>query len=369
LPDGYVFAGDTTDQLVHAGRGAALVGTDTGLPLVPLGPSEGVDRLLGKASAPEVLTTLSVADPTQCAQGIQEFCQTSTAPAACATGNTPWLWCHGPLADVPLYRVMGQPDMQLRDLHVYGSPAPFAVFRTDPANPDVYSTTIVANSAINFGVVGATATARTADGGLQMFVGAADHLYWGDLSGPDSPSPDGLANPSAFHFAVVPQPGATITSVAALEGGTHFAEGYLVASGRVHHFVADNAVVWASELESISTAEAVSVWVDGRRGRVAFRDGSVFGLPSRVPLSVPVSPGASSVIALESTCGQTFALTTAGLFVLRTSAAPLATWVRIELGVPDAALLQGQLIAEETGLYVSLPGNNARRLSGFTCAL
>jgi hypothetical protein len=379
LRDGFTFARDNSEVLAHAGRGAALVGTDTnsggdtGFPMVPVAAGEPIDRIFGKASAPGVMTRPSQADAAQCAQGLLDYCQASVAPVLCATGNTSWLWCR-PAPSTPLSRVTGQPDMALVDLRTQQTPVPFAIYRVDPTSPDDLSRGVVATSALDFGDVGATATARTFDGGLQMFVGATDHLYWGDLSAPDTAYPDGLANPSAFHFAVVPQPGATITSVAGLEGagapdgGTHFAEGYLVASGRVHHFTADNAVVWVSDLEAITTAEAVAVWADGRRGRVAFRDGSVFGLPSRVPLSEPVSPGASTVLALESMCGQTFALTTLGLFQLRTSSAPLATWERIDLGLPDSALRGGQLVAEEAGLFLALPGNASRRLTGFTCA-
>lgn len=318
-----------------------------------------VAKYLGSASAPFISTEARAND------GVN----LPLRAVSCGLGSTAWLWCReeAPAAAEPaITRVAGRPTWALADLTRYGGATPpFAVLSYDLSQGNPIDA--VASSAIDLGTVN-TAAALGPDGGTQVMVAAGDRLYFGLASAPGFL----LITPS-FRFATVPQPGATITSLAPVPPapanvGARFAEGYLISSGRAYRYAADNEVVWRAQELVIGAAEGLHVWSDGRRGRVVFRDGSVYGLPSRVQLAEAITPGASTVFAVEGYCGQTFALAADGLYRLRAGTSTLATWERLDLlGVPTSVLPRGRLIAEENSLLVMLPDGYSRVVSGFGC--
>ncbi len=173
-------------------------------------------------------------------------------------------------------------------------------------------------------------------------------------------------------YATVPQSRAPITSSVLLPrtdaGVQPFAEAYVVAAGRVYRVLADNAVVWRADEVLPVTAEAISVWSDGPRVRVSFRDGTVFSLPSRLQVAPPITAGASTVVDLADACGQSFALTGSGLFRLESAGEPQGRWTEVRLPVlTDEALRSGRLFADARGLLVFLPEGRVLRVEGFSC--
>lgn len=355
LPPGFALSEDNPRELIRAGQRQAWLIENNGSP-VPLVPTQSADRFIGTASAPYLVTAARPRDAT----GLE------VAAAECARGHTPWLWCRGPSAVQPGTRVTGRPDWSVVDSNpVFGLNAPpFVLLSFDLHQVDT-TFDFLALSNLDFGPVGA-AGAVGPDGGTQLVIAGDDHLYWSNIVPLTPQAP-------RFHFATVPQPGTTITSLAPVPAdpanvGARFAEGYLIASGRMYRYAADNEVVWRAQELVIGGAEALQVWADGRRGRVIFRDGAVYGLPSRVQLAAPISPGATSVIAVEAYCGQTFALATDGLYRLRAGGAALATWDRLDLlGATPSTFPRGRLIGGENSLLVMLPEGQSRVLSGFGC--
>jgi hypothetical protein len=374
LDQGMVISDDDPGRLARAGHGLAWVGAGNGLGLSALVPAEIAGSTGGRASQAIFATTGASFDAATCASDPQH-CDGLLRRTTCARGGTPWFWCRQTEGTgLTGVRINGRPDWQLFDLHSLNSSngfPPYAVFGVDAARaePNVF----VGASRIEFGALGPAAAVTTGDGGTQLVLGAADRLFWADASKTRDPSQyvNDVRTSSDFRFALTPQPGGSITSVAPMAvdavNGPSFAEGFLISSGRVYRYTADNEVVWRAEEFTIGSAEAIAVWVDGRRGRVVFRDGTVYALPSRVRLSDALSAGASSVLSVESFCGQTFALTAAGLHRLVGDGARVATWERVELGVA-ADFSVGKLLAEENSLLVMLPDGKSRLLSGFDCA-
>lgn len=151
-------------------------------------------------------------------------------------------------------------------------------------------------------------------------------------------------DPSRSGVAFVASPQATVTSIALAPDslGARYAGGYVVASGRLYRFRADNAVVWRTDEVLVSDEEAVEVLFDGPRARVALRDGSVVALPGRVLVAPPTS---ARVLDFEQQCQHTFALTEAGLEHLSvTHGNPVGQWSLVFARAPGDAQQHGGLL-------------------------
>src|SRR5262249_53407257 len=111
----------------------------------------------------------------------------------------------------------------------------------------------------------------------------------------DDPDAGGFDQASFFaspelEVRVVPLPRTPLTAIAPLppdpDAGTPlFAEAYVAQGGRVFHIAAANHTLWRAQELDLGGAEVLGVIADGRRGRAGTRDGRVYALPSRVPLS------------------------------------------------------------------------------------
>jgi len=129
---------------------------------------------------------------------------------------------------------------------------------------------------------------------------------------------------------VVPLPRAPITSLVPLPpepdaGRPLFAEAYLAQGGRVFYVTAENHTLWHAEEINLGGAEVTAVIADGRRGRAGTKDGRVFALPSRVPLSGPLS--GAPVVDYAQAGATTFAVAAGGLYrLVSDGSTPLGTW-------------------------------------------
>lgn len=236
---------------------------------------------------------------------------------------------------------------------------------------------IIALRLSDFGPPYTLAAAPLPDGGQLVVASSSDTLLFAQTGGGRRPSElltttDFLQLPE-LTYATVPQSRASITSSVLLPradaGVQRFAEAYVVAAGRVYRVLADNPVVWRADEVLPVTAEAISVWSDGPRVRVSFRDGTIYSLPSRLPVAPPLIAGASTVVDLADACGQSFALSPKGLFQLVSDGAPQGQWVRVGLPqVPESELAEGKLFADAQGLLLFLPHGRVLRVDGYPCA-
>jgi hypothetical protein len=166
--------------------------------------------------------------------------------------------------------------------------------------------------------VGSTPTAAAVetngDGGTRYIVAIGDTVRFSEGG--------------SLNLAFVAAPQSAITSIAPVADalGARFAGGYVVASGRIYRYRAENAVVWRTDELVVNDDEVVEVLADGVRARVALRTGAIFSLPSRVQLAPPTSAPASDFV---QRCEHTFALTTAGLEHLVSDGSTLGRWERL----------------------------------------
>lgn len=177
-----------------------------------------------------------------------------------------------------------------------------------------------------------------------------------------------FVEPGRSGVAFVASPQATVTAIALAPDslGARYA-GYVVASGRLFRFRADNPVVWRTDELLVSDEEAVEVFFDGPRGRVALRDGSIVSLPGRVLVAPPTS---ARVLDFEQQCQHTFALTEAGLEHLSVTAGnPVGQWSLVLARTAGAMYRdEGLLHAKSGGLLVFWFDGRITELKNLPCA-
>jgi len=169
------------------------------------------------------------------------------------------------------------------------------------------------------------ATSRRDDGGTSFYVSDFDTLLAGQLADGD--------DAGTLSTRAVPLPRQAIQSITALpptsrgDGGVYQYLGYVAAQGRVFRFLAFTDQVWRTD-ELLMSGEAVAVWADTERARAGLRDGTVVSLPSRVVIGAAL-PGGLQVQQYAHLCGETFALSSAGLhrLVLRPDGGVIGAWV------------------------------------------
>jgi hypothetical protein len=110
-------------------------------------------------------------------------------------------------------------------------------------------------------------------------------------------------------------------------------DGYAIAQARLFHITVETPLRWLSNEVPLSIrGEPRTVWLDQGRGRVAYGDGRVFSLPSRVLVApqLPEVPPQASDFAFA--CGHAFALGRRGLYRLDTiGSAPQGAWTPVDL--------------------------------------
>jgi hypothetical protein len=180
-----------------------------------------------------------------------------------------------------------------------------------------------------------------------------------------------------LQVRVVPNPRAAITSFdfgpPAPDAGT-LLDGYAIAQGRLFRVTAETGTRWlSSEVAFNLRGEPRKVWLDQGRGRVAFADGRILSLPSRVLLAPPLPDFPPEAADFGFTCGHVFALSRRGLWRLDTSSGNrVGTWTRVDLdsvvagASVDPGWSGGRLHAvdepSERALYVFTEHGNVARL-------
>lgn len=336
----------------------------TGLPQVVVGPVSRAFALQAPVSTdplkstPLVLTDYGAYEHTP---GLGVMFATHEVLALAGVGGQPnWMLAQFALSNRVLTLIM--------DTHGAGVPTEFR-----PPG-------LVATSEFPFTQPTFAVSSKSADGRTSVVVSSQDALLSADISSvPDGGytfSGEGLAQLPKLKVVGSIVPRANITSLTAVpanpdpQAGARYAEGYLVTAGRVFRYHADNPLVWRNEELLVTTAEAVEVWADGRRARVGFRDGSVYGLPSRVPLAPAIENNTATVADYAEACGHSFALSSKGLYHLVVNASEaVGAWERVPLksdGTSPQYTL-GKLHSDGRELLVFLPAGVVERVSGFGC--
>lgn len=213
-----------------------------------------------------------------------------------------------------------------------GSLAPYAVFtRSSDLLPSASGGMLIDAS----GTKAFSTITTDAEGTPWLIVGAGDRIWATDarLLGED-------AGVRTIGIKAVPLPSADIQSLAFAafdrgDAGTGpLLDGYTVEQQRLFRVVVHSPTLWLTDELRLgeTTAVAVSVWMEGQRGRVGTSDGRVFGLPVPVPISttIPEAP-LPTVLNYGALCGQAFALSSRALYRLSLETPPLGTWKRVSL--------------------------------------
>ncbi|MDP2275851.1 MAG: hypothetical protein Q8K32_34220 [Archangium sp.] len=184
--------------------------------------------------------------------------------------------------------------------------------------------------------------ATDAEGLPWLIVGAGDRIWATDsrLLASDAGVP-------SIGIKAVPLPSADIQSLAFAafdrgDAGTGpLLDGYTVEQQRLFRVVVHSPTLWLTDELRLgeTTAVAVAVWMEGKRGRVGTSDGRVFGLPVPVPISPPIPEAPlPTVLNYGSLCGQAFALSASALYQLSLETPPLGTWKRVSLEAASPGL-------------------------------
>ena len=255
-------------------------------------------------------------------------------------------WVDPVLPGLAPLAVTGRPGWVMAGLSLDGGVS--SLFRWDPASflkQPVWSVP---------GVATAAAGLEWHDGGALTLVASGDAVRFFD------------GNRSGVAF--VPASQTTVTSMALAPDalGARYAGGYVVASGRVFRFRADNPVVWRSDELIVSDDEAVEVFFDGLRARVGMRNGGVVSLPARVTVAPPT---AERVLDFEQHCQHTFALTEGGLQHLSVTAGnPVGQWSPVVSRAFGASPERGGLLhARSGGLLVFWFDGRVTELRSLPC--
>ncbi len=131
-----------------------------------------------------------------------------------------------------------------------------------------------------------------------------------------------------------------------------YLRGYAVTPNGVLRVTAQTATRWDFTPVPLPSALVPrEVWFEGTRGRVGFGDGTVFALPSRVPIAPPLG----DVVDFAQACGQQLALTVAGLHRLEpVPGSGIGKWSPIALpdGFVERGLANGRVHGLADAVYV-----------------
>ncbi|MFL5320477.1 MAG: hypothetical protein ACJ790_12525 [Myxococcaceae bacterium] len=195
---------------------------------------------------------------------------------------------------------------------------------------------------------------RSETGVTQLLIAAGDRLF----VGPFAKAQDGT--PSTLVSRHVVSPGLNIDQVITVSPNAEAGEltaGYVLGGERVFRFFAYNPTRWKSSEIDLPAGEPIAIWKSGASARVGFRNGVVYSLPSRLPLSEPL---ADPVVSYGSTCGVGYAVSGGKLYRLEGSAGGGVegawTEVNVEWGVapsaPTPTLTHGYVHSTTNGVYV-----------------
>jgi hypothetical protein len=192
-----------------------------------------------------------------------------------------------------------------------------------------------------------------ADGATEYVLRSFDTLYSGH-------APPGATTGFQLKLQVVPAPGTPLTGSAfwAPDGAdAGQLVGYVLSPGGLFEVSQASDNSWDSAPVATPPGPRATVFSDGKAGRLAYQDGRLFTLPSRVQLA-PGLPGVQFNGFLHA-CGETWGLTADdGLVRLHPVDGGTGVWVNEPLDSADAynfspaALSGGKLIAFNNQIYV-----------------
>jgi hypothetical protein len=188
--------------------------------------------------------------------------------------------------------------------------------------------------------------------GSVMLSTARDQLFTADFQ-----PPDGGVLPWPV-LRVVPEPYVPIISLTAVDGPGEIS-GYALTNNALHEFHGPDGLPWRTARVPMPEHEWVKVWTDGTRGRLGYRDGTVYALPSRVPIAPPL-PAGQQVGDYTTLCNAALALAPNGLYRLDANpdAGPIGVWIEQNLDSAispartDRGLSDGQLWRDGDTLYL-----------------
>jgi hypothetical protein len=196
----------------------------------------------------------------------------------------------------------------------------------------------------------ARAVSRT-DGKLEFVVRSFDTVYSGH-------APDVFVGAWTIKQQVVPSAGIPITSLVTqtADAGTDLLQGYALTNAGLFRLTQDQNDAWTSTPVTTAPGNRVAVFMEAGASRLGYDDGTVYALPSRVPLTTPV-PNAHFQSFLHA-CGETWAIADQGLMRLAPDDGGTGHWVNEPLDSADpknfsaAALSGGRLFQAANTLYV-----------------
>lgn len=195
-----------------------------------------------------------------------------------------------------------------------------------------------------------------------LVMSSFDAILAADLSAPTFVAP--------LEVRVVPEAQVPIVSVVALPpvpgAKGPLVSGYVLTENRLFTLTASTDVLWETKPVAVPEGEWTKLFVDGRRARIGYLDGSVVSLPSGVRIVPPFEPEADAIDYTQY-CGGAYALTQGGLFALKYGS-PEGHWEAVAL----PALAGGgweRLYESRAGeLWVLANDGRAVALKGVPCA-
>jgi hypothetical protein len=179
-----------------------------------------------------------------------------------------------------------------------------------------------------------------------------DQLYTAGFAPPDGGDLPGPV------LRLVPEPYVPIISLIAFDApGEIF--GYALTGNALHEFHGPADAPWRSARVPMPEHEWVEIWADGNFGRLGYRDGTVYSLPSRVPIA-PALPDAQRVNDYATLCGVPLALATQGLYRLDANpdGGPVGVWTPENLdavispALADRGFSDAQLWRDADAVYL-----------------
>jgi hypothetical protein len=209
------------------------------------------------------------------------------------------------------------------------------------------------------------ALAPLPDGGRELLVSLADSLWAADVSGvalpelistpadadagtPASSAFDGGAGLDAsVDIRLVPVVHGTITSLMAgrpdADAGAGLLRAWVLASERLIQVKAARADFWSADELVLPLGDPLALWTEGDRARVGFVDGTVYALPSLLPLAPPLAD--APVQDYAALCGSGFVLGQTGVWALAPNpdGGGVGVWAPVDLSAfPE--LVRGRLL-------------------------
>lgn len=163
--------------------------------------------------------------------------------------------------------------------------------------------------------------ASTADGGTMLVVSSLDSVLAAPIPQPGSPPGPGPQQVE-LELKVVPFSRSPILSIAPIPPSTGGAwlSAYVLTEAGLFLLTADSETRWRTREVLIPDGEPIRVWMDAERGRLAYRDGAVYSLPSLVQIAAALEPEpgqpAPRLVDLAVVCGTPVALAPRDVFVL-----------------------------------------------------